>query len=223
MVTIFKTKSKWGGHLDGAISDWNVSGNLDLTEVAGAANNAVDCIPATGKIEVCASNYGNNGWLGVAGVWIAKGKYITKAYSKMNDYYFDNVSPYNGADSAAWRRMVMCQEVGHDFGLGHQDVNFDNANLGTCMDYTSDPSSNQHPNTNDYDQLVTIYDHADSESGDSGGPPPWAGGPNRGKTPGVIDSEWGNAVGTDANGRPNEFELDLGKGNKLITHVLWAN
>jgi hypothetical protein len=40
----------------------------------------------------------------------------------------------------------MCQEVGHTFGLDHQDENFNNTNLGTCMDYTNDPSTNQHPN-----------------------------------------------------------------------------
>ncbi len=33
----------------------------------------------------------------------------------------------------------MCQEIGHDFGLDHQDENFNNPNLGTCMDYTNDP------------------------------------------------------------------------------------
>src|SRR3990167_937294 len=65
----------------------------------------------------------------------------------------------------------MCQEVGHIFGLNHQDENFGNENLGTCMDYTSDPSgtladpdqlSNEHPNQHDYDQLGIIYSHFDS-------------------------------------------------------------
>ena len=56
----------------------------------------------------------------------------------------------------------MCQEVGHTFGLDHQDENFNNANLGTCMDYTNDPSTNQHPNKHDYDELITIYSHLDS-------------------------------------------------------------
>ncbi len=50
----------------------------------------------------------------------------------------------------------MCQEVGHTLGLDHQDEVFDNPNLETCMDYTNDPSTNQHPNAHDYDQLATI-------------------------------------------------------------------
>ncbi|MBI1895150.1 MAG: hypothetical protein HYS04_01245, partial [Acidobacteria bacterium] len=45
---------------------------------------------------------------------------------------------------------------------GHQDEDFNNPNLGTCMDYTSNPSSNQHPNQHDYDQLELIYAHLDS-------------------------------------------------------------
>ena len=33
----------------------------------------------------------------------------------------------------------------------------DNNNLNTCMDYTSNPDSNQHPNIHDYQQLNDIY------------------------------------------------------------------
>ena len=69
---------------------------------------------------------------------------------KLNDTYF-NTSTYN---TEAWRNLVSCQEVGHTFGLDHQDENFNNPNLGTCMDYTNDPSSNQHPNQHDYDHLM---------------------------------------------------------------------
>ncbi|MCW2640621.1 MAG: hypothetical protein JWP76_2927, partial [Dactylosporangium sp.] len=61
----------------------------------------------------------------------------------------------------------MCQEIAHTFGLDHQDEIFDNPNLGTCMDYTNNPTgppSNEHPNQHDYDQLVTIYAHLDSSS-----------------------------------------------------------
>ena len=70
-----------------------------------------------------------------------------------------NTPTYN---TPAWRQMVTCQEIGHTFGLDHQDENFNNPNLGTCMDYTSNPSTNMHPNQHDYDQLVTIYSHLDS-------------------------------------------------------------
>jgi hypothetical protein len=49
----------------------------------------------------------------------------------------------------------MCQEIGHDYALEHQDENSSN----THVDYTSDfdgPPSNEHPNAHDYDQLESI-------------------------------------------------------------------
>ena len=67
---------------------------------------------------------------------------------------------------------MICQEIAHDFGLDHQDENFSNPNLGTCMDYTSDPEgppSNEHPNQHDYDQLESIYSHLDGGGGGGGG------------------------------------------------------
>jgi hypothetical protein len=47
-------------------------------------------------------------------------------------------------------------------GLDHQDEDFDNANLGTCTDYTNDPTTNQHPTAHDYEKLEIIYAHLDS-------------------------------------------------------------
>jgi len=41
----------------------------------------------------------------------------------------------------------MCQELGHDFWLDRQDETFDTPNLGTCMDYTSDPGAPPPTNT----------------------------------------------------------------------------
>jgi hypothetical protein len=148
----------WDAYLDEAISDWSASSVLNLAKVTGQAKG--NCRGTSGRIEVCAKTYGNNGWLGLAQIWIF-GSHITKAVAKMNDTYF-NTSTYN---TPAWRRLVMCQEIAHDFGLDHQDENFNNTNLGTCMDYTSDPDgppSNEHPNKHDYDQLETIYAHLDS-------------------------------------------------------------
>src|SRR6266508_6040944 len=114
------------------------------------------CQATTGRVEVCNSTYGNNGWLGIASIWITTGNHITQGTVKLNDTYF-NTSTYN---TTAWRNLVSCQEVGHTFGLDHQDENFDNPNLGTCMDYTRDSSTNQHPNSHDYEELLCIYDPA---------------------------------------------------------------
>ena len=44
----------------------------------------------------------------------------------------------------------------------------------------------------------------------------------KGEPPGQ-DVPVGKAIGHDGNGRPNLFELDLGDGDKILTHVLWAD
>jgi hypothetical protein len=148
--------STWDSYLNTASSDWSQSTVLDTTKVNGGTTPK-DCKPTLGRVEVCNYAYGQNGWLGVASIWIYTGtKHIAQGTVKLNDSYF-NTSTYN---TPAWRNLVSCQEVGHTFGLDHQDENFDNSNLGTCMDYTRDPSTNQHPNQGDYDQLLCIYDPA---------------------------------------------------------------
>ncbi len=150
---------------------------------------------------------------------------------KVNDSYF-NAGTYN---TPAWRHMVMCQEIGHVFGLGHQDEDFYNQNLGTCMDYTSNPAgppSNLEPDKHDYDQLVDIYHNGDSfnswapapvDDGSGGGKGNGGGKGKNGEAPGLVISEWGKAISTDGKGRPDLFQLDLGNGNKVFTHVFWAD
>ena len=157
--------SAWDSYLNTAISDWSASTVLNLAKVAGGTRPR-QCKATSGRIEVCNDAYGNNGWLGIARISVS-GTHITAATTRVNDSYF-NTATYN---TPAWRRLVMCQEVGHDFGLDHQDETFNNPNLGTCMDYTSDPDgggfygpSNEHPNKHDYDQLDTIYRHLDGTS-----------------------------------------------------------
>ncbi len=127
-------------------------------------------------------------------------------------------------NTLAWKNLVMCQEIGHTLGLDHQDENFSNANLGTCMDYTSDPSTNQRPNAHDYEQLVSIYSqHLDSTNTATATAPSKSGNSVNGIGANVDDpSDWGKAIRKDAKGRDNVFEKDLGKGNKVLTHVFWA-
>lgn len=112
----------------------------------------------------------------------------------------------------------MCQEVGHTFGLDHQDEVFGNANLGTCMDYTNNPETNQHPNLHDYEQLEAMYAHLDSTNTALSTAPIT----NKGGVDTGNPSSWGRAVAQDKSGRESVFEKDLGSGNKVITHVFWA-
>jgi hypothetical protein len=210
----------WEPYLIGAINDWSQSSVLELTDVAGGTRPR-NCKPTSGRIEACNARYGNTGWLGIAQIWITGGTHITQAITKLNDTYFETAT-YN---TPAWRRLVACQEIAHDFGLDHQDENFNNPNMGSCMDYTSDPDgppSNEHPNQHDFDQLEEIYAHGDSTT--------TVGAALASNTPpamGQIDfdtpGQWGRLVRSTANRRAQVFELDFGGGNKVITHVFWAD
>jgi hypothetical protein len=220
--------SAWDGYLGEAIADWTVSQVLDL-DLATGGSNPKNCRPTAGRIEACSSRYGNTGWLGIAQIWITGGEHITQAVTKVNDTYF-NTPTYN---TPAWRRLVMCQEIAHDFGLDHQDETFDNPNLGSCMDYTNDPDggvggasnsdpSNERPNQHDYDQLETIYAHVDSTTTISAALP-GAMPPAMGQIDFDAPGQWGRLVRSSRNGRVQVFELDFGRGNKVLTHVFWAD
>ncbi|HSL97628.1 MAG TPA: hypothetical protein VK831_03560, partial [Candidatus Deferrimicrobiaceae bacterium] len=152
-------------YFDVALSDWNSSSVLDLSEVPGAGLK--NCGAVAGRVEVCNDTYGyrQGGWLGLAQIWVS-GDHIVQGVVKVNDTFLYGSATYS---TSAWRQLVMCQEIGHTFGLDHQDENFNNPNLGTCMDYTSSPGTNQHPNQHDYQQLEDIYAHTDGSGGGGGG------------------------------------------------------
>ena len=227
--------AQWDSAVTGAVNVWAQSKVLSLTQQAASSVNTKKCSSITGQILVCNASYGQRGWLGIASISITGGTHITSGTTKLNDSYFDTAQ-YN---TAAWRSLVACQEIGHDFGLDHQDTNFNNANLGTCMDYTNAPSggtlngfnygpSNEHPNTHDYDELVTIYTHLDSSSTTI--PQTNFGIRQVGKAvprsasfePGDSPAEWGRAIHADRQGRPDVFVRDLGGGHNVLTHVFWA-
>ena len=216
----------WDLYLDTTSGDWSQSNVLDTKIVLGGVTNPKNCKPTSGRVEVCATTYGNNGWLGLAQIWIS-GLHITKGVTKLNDTYF-NTTKYN---TSAWRNLVMCQEVGHTLGLDHQDETFSNPNLRTCMDYTSDPDgtlanpdqwSNEYPNQHDYDQLVTIYTHLDSSTTIT------QTAKNNANLPDHTEDElgtgqWGKLIRSTNRGRTELYELNLGRGRKVFTHVIWAD
>jgi hypothetical protein len=207
--------------------DWSESSKLDTKVVPGQKNPAT-CRPTLGRVEVCNYTYGQNGWLGVAQIWVS-GRHIVQGTTKVNDTYF-NTAQYN---TPAWRQLVMCQEVGHTFGLDHQDETFNNPNLGSCMDYTNDPDgfaggasatdpSNEYPNQHDYVQLETIYRHLDNRTTVSSASaastlPPAA---NQGNL--NSRAEWGQKIQESPNGKLALYKRDFGNGKKVFTFVIWA-
>lgn len=216
--------STWDPYLLAACAQWgltsgacnNSSNPIRCTVIPGSSNSR-NCRPADGHVEVCNASYGNNGWLGIAGIWVS-GDHITRGYVKVNDYYF-NQAAYNTPD---WRQLVMSQEVGHIFGLTHQDENFNNADLldacgrGTCMDYSNDPTNQTTPNQHDYDQLVSIYNHSDGAAALLAALPADEG----------VDLEdasaWGQAMRFDSKGRGIVYERIVPNG-RLVVFITWAD
>jgi len=214
----------WDAYLNDASNDWSTSIVLDTTIVTGRnVSKPKSCRPTSGRVEVCSASYGNTGWLGLAQIWIT-GSHITQGITKLNDTYF-NTATYN---TPGWRHLVMCQEIGHTFGLDHQDENFSNVNLGTCMDYTNKPfgpPSNEHPNQHDHDQLNTIYTHPDSMTtvGQTVNKMPPAANDNERSEPAQLGTaQWGKLIRSTNGGRTELYELDFGGGPKAFTFVIWA-
>ena len=159
----------WDTELDTALSEWSGSEVLDLEIDSFNDKNNVRrrCNSVAGQIRVCNAAYGFNGWLGLATIYIDSNGNITRGTAKMNDSYASYWT------IAGEKNHVMCQEIGHLFGLTHTSE--DGSSQGTCMDYSTDPES-QWPNAHDFEELAAKYAHLDSydsfdgaTSGDGGG------------------------------------------------------
>ncbi len=196
-------------------SDWSQSSVLDTTIVAGGTSPKA-CRPTTGRVEVCNANYRNTGWLGVAQIWITGGEHIVQGVVKNNDYYFGSSTyQYN---NEAEKLHVICQEIGHTFGLDHQDES--GISLNTCMDYYHNTSNSDtkstHPNAHDYEELGIIYAHLDSTTTVGSMPAGMANGDFH------SQSEWGQLMRTSHDGRESVYVRDFGNGNFVVTFVIWA-
>lgn len=239
--SVVTSNTNWPDHLNKAIygdaanpntanrRGWDASSALTLTVVAGSTTTTTrsSCPAVNGAVRVCNYTYGANGWLGLASINVVSGSSVHIAWgtAKMNDSYF--ASGYPNTE----KRHVMCQEVGHDFGLGHTSENGTSQN--TCMDYYQNTSSTDWtstgPNQHDFDQILTQHHWGTSSKtflpgealistimrfpGDGELNAPW---------------QWGTPQDWDEQGRANVFKLDLGvdsEGNEhaIVTHVFWAD
>lgn len=176
--------------------DWSQSSVLDTPLGAPLTDNK-RCKASAGRVELCNGKYGRNGWLGLAQIWLS-GSHISQGIAKMNDTYLASGS-YNDIN----RQHVLCQEVGHTFGLGHVDES--GADFDTCMDY-SDKLDNPSPNAHDFAQLEKIYTaHGDTTT--------------------TVASGSAATTGSAAMRRVRDdvFVQDFGGGRKIYTFVFWAD
>lgn len=231
LTIVNSTTSDWDAYVSQATSDWSASLVLNMVEdTSGSTSSRVrrQCKGGSGQVRICNLEYGYTGWLGIAGISIDTNGHITTGYTKLNDSYF-NSSYYN---TFSWKQGVTCQELGHDVGLAHQDEDFNNAPLFSCMDY-QDPLY-EYPNDHDYEELNLIYDHVDTYdsyagsgsvaggSGDGGCNARGKKGCNKSGLPGSnADIGWGVSLGRRGN---SETFLRIDPdGTRHLTHVLWVD
>lgn len=154
LTVINSSTSDWSSRLRTAVADWERSPSLSLSITRGDSSRSTRsrCPFPTGgnTVRVCNDYYGNTGWSGVATINTSDGTHIATGTDKQNETYLSS-----GTEAA--RQHVVCQEIGHLWGLDHQFTN-----AGSCMDYAgiNDPSYT-HPNQHDYAELNAIYDHGD--------------------------------------------------------------
>lgn len=200
--------SDWDDNLNSALADWSQSTVMNLTRIAGdeSSRTRKRCPMVAGQIRSCNATYGFNGWLGLASINVSGG-HITQGTSKMNDSYLSSAS-YTETN----RQHVMCQEIGHDFGLGHTSE--DGSDQNTCMDYSND-LGNPSPNAHDYQMIESIYAHLDSTttiglsaftSSESDENP----------------NNWGQLMSQSANGRSSTYERVNPDNSRTYTHVFWT-
>ena len=96
-------------------------------------------------------NFGETGWLGINEVLKSVPQNIIQSsVAKMNEHYLLNAD-YDE------RLYTMCHELGHGYGLPHTDENFNNKDLGNCLDYTNRPSNNLRPGLANCNRLLEMY------------------------------------------------------------------
>jgi hypothetical protein len=217
LQVIDNVTSDWQGSFETSISKWNQASPISQTVEAGSdsSKDRKRCSAVTGKMKVCNASYGFNGWAGLASINLDSNGHISQGVAKMNDSYM-------ASDTEANRNHVMCQEIGHVYGLGHTSE--DGSSQSTCMDY-SNSNNSQWPNNHDYQLLASMYNHSDGYDtavGAGDGGEPCRGGPKKcGKSMGLKVFQKGRAqiwVSPGENGSTWIHHVTLAEGYDDIVH-----
>ncbi len=193
LKVIDSTTADWDQELNDSLAAWSQSSSPFMFTIASsddASRTRKRCNMVSGQMRVCNAAYGQNGWLGLASINLDSNGHITQGTAKMND-------SYDSYWTQSEKNHVMCQEIGHVFGLGHTSE--DGSSQKTCMDYSQDVNS-QWPNAHDYQLLASMYNHLETynsydDGSSSGGGGGCKGGPKKcGKAKGNNEFGLGHKV-----------------------------
>mmetsp|Transcript_9388 Transcript_9388/g.28037 ORF Transcript_9388/g.28037 Transcript_9388/m.28037 type:complete len:241 (-) Transcript_9388:135-857(-) len=130
------------------LGDPDVARSVEILQEDGTPDPF--CKAPDDKIAVCNGDYGETKWRGITESTMDGQDRIFATTAKMNEFYLLNMG------SGAWQ-YTMCHELGHTLGLAHTDENFENIDLGDCMDYTNNLSTNARPTAMNFQTLFAIY------------------------------------------------------------------
>ena len=160
----------WPAIFQTVIADWSESDQISPTVIGGYGGLYLDLSAVNkGKTHIKSYNgyYGDTGWLGIAFISIGDFEgHIRSGEAYVNEFYIedfywpDGGSQYTGFNEPDEWQGVMCQEIGHEFGLDHTDGD-------TCMNTGAREPMNDTPNDHDAEQLTEMmHDHGDGGTTD---------------------------------------------------------
>eukprot|EP00538_Stauroneis_constricta_P006504 CAMPEP_0119570514 /NCGR_PEP_ID=MMETSP1352-20130426/43646_1 /TAXON_ID=265584 /ORGANISM="Stauroneis constricta, Strain CCMP1120" /LENGTH=739 /DNA_ID=CAMNT_0007620183 /DNA_START=998 /DNA_END=3217 /DNA_ORIENTATION=+ len=151
MEVVSALDEDWQGIFEVALREWDNGSPDSLTLTSSRIAYEYECEGEDGIIKVCNGNYGATKWRGLNEVLLDRRRnLILQSSAKLNEYYLSRATRDQ-------KQYTMCHEIGHGFGLPHWDEDFDNRDLGNCMDYTSRPQDNKTPDESNFIFLVGLY------------------------------------------------------------------
>jgi hypothetical protein len=157
IILINNATDPWRPRLDGRAADWSRPDKINVNVDAGSTDAGLrqDCpMPDRyRRVRVCSYGYNNPNWLGLAKVSaVTTNGHIQQGWVKLDNADLDILD-------ADGQRHVMCQEIGHNLGLKHWNVDGNNS----CM-------NTGHINTASYDDPASHdINQVDSQTHHHGG------------------------------------------------------
>ena len=142
----------WQPFFEKSIADWSINGTVAFT--ISNVPDEPECKAEDGFVKICNADYGETNWRGIAKLLVRNG-YLTSASIRMNDIYVVNTT-----EAKEWQAYTMCRQLGLVLGLPNIDEDFDNEDMGSCLDYTLNPGSNDLPGTKSIEKLIALYGNA---------------------------------------------------------------